>query len=76
VVRRLVPDCHVRFVLSESGSSKGAAMVTAVAARLADQSRQITQTLAELQLTTEQLLEVEARGRCQSQSPESAPGES
>ena len=36
-------------------------MVTAVAYRLADQSRQIIQTLEELQLTTEQLLEVEVQ---------------
>ena len=57
-MRRLVPESDVRFLLSESGSGKGAAMVTAVAYRLADQSRQITQTLEELQLTTEQLLEV------------------
>uniref|UniRef100_A0A674N0P7 Hexokinase-2 n=1 Tax=Takifugu rubripes TaxID=31033 RepID=A0A674N0P7_TAKRU len=35
-VRRLVPDIDVRFLLSESGSGKGAAMVTAVAYRLAD----------------------------------------
>jgi hypothetical protein len=60
-VRRLVPDSDVRFLLSESGSAKGAAMVTAVAYRLADQSRQIIQTLEELQLTTEQLLEVEVQ---------------
>lgn len=57
-VRRLVPDSDVRFLLSESGSGKGAAMVTAVAYRLADQSRQIAQTLSEFRLTTEQLLEV------------------
>lgn len=57
-VRHLVPDSDVRFLLSESGSGKGAAMVTAVAYRLADQSRQIVQTLAEFRLTTEQLLEV------------------
>uniref|UniRef100_A0AAQ5XCF5 hexokinase n=1 Tax=Amphiprion ocellaris TaxID=80972 RepID=A0AAQ5XCF5_AMPOC len=57
-VRRLVPDSDVRFLLSESGSGKGAAMVTAVAYRLAEQSRQIAQILSEFRLTTEQLLEV------------------
>ncbi|KAJ0056179.1 hypothetical protein NL108_003473, partial [Boleophthalmus pectinirostris] len=62
-VRRLVPDSDVRFLLSESGSGKGAAMVTAVAYRLAEQSRQIAQTLAEFRLTTEQLLEVKKRMR-------------
>lgn len=57
-VRRLVPESDVRFLLSESGSGKGAAMVTAVAYRLAERSRQIAQTLSEFRLTTEQLLEV------------------
>uniref|UniRef100_A0A674MK90 Hexokinase-2 n=1 Tax=Takifugu rubripes TaxID=31033 RepID=A0A674MK90_TAKRU len=38
-VRRLVPDIDVRFLLSESGSGKGAAMVTAVAYRLAEEER-------------------------------------
>uniref|UniRef100_W5K7J3 Hexokinase-2 n=1 Tax=Astyanax mexicanus TaxID=7994 RepID=W5K7J3_ASTMX len=37
MVRRLVPDCDVRFLRSEDGSGKGAAMVTAVAYRLAEQ---------------------------------------
>ncbi|XP_048864993.1 hexokinase-1 [Brienomyrus brachyistius] len=62
-VRRLVPDSDVRFLLSESGSGKGAAMVTAVAYRLADQSRQIAQTLAEFRLTKEQLLDVKRKMR-------------
>uniref|UniRef100_UPI003AB02106 hexokinase-1-like isoform X6 n=1 Tax=Centroberyx gerrardi TaxID=166262 RepID=UPI003AB02106 len=62
-VRRLVPDSDVRFLLSESGSSKGAAMVTAVAYRLADQARQIEQTLAEFRLSKGQLLEVKKRMR-------------
>uniref|UniRef100_A0A8D2ZSG4 Hexokinase-2 n=1 Tax=Scophthalmus maximus TaxID=52904 RepID=A0A8D2ZSG4_SCOMX len=62
-VRRLVPDSDIRFLLSESGSAKGAAMVTAVAYRLADQSRQIAETLTEFRLTTEQLLEVKKRMR-------------
>uniref|UniRef100_A0A6Q2Y744 Hexokinase-2 n=1 Tax=Esox lucius TaxID=8010 RepID=A0A6Q2Y744_ESOLU len=62
-VRRLVPDSDVRFLLSESGSAKGAAMVTAVAYRLADQARQIAQTLAEFCLSQAQLLEVKTRMR-------------
>uniref|UniRef100_H2M357 hexokinase n=1 Tax=Oryzias latipes TaxID=8090 RepID=H2M357_ORYLA len=41
VVRRLLPECHVRFVLSDSGSSKGAALVSAVAQRLTSQSRKV-----------------------------------
>ncbi|KAM9846270.1 hexokinase-2-like [Aulostomus maculatus] len=38
-VRRLAPQCDITFLLSEDGSGKGAAMVTAVAQRLALQSR-------------------------------------
>lgn len=41
VLRRLIPDCHVRFCLSDSGSSKGAALVTAVAQRLASKRQQV-----------------------------------
>uniref|UniRef100_A0A672Z8Y1 hexokinase n=1 Tax=Sphaeramia orbicularis TaxID=375764 RepID=A0A672Z8Y1_9TELE len=67
-VRRLVPDSDVRFLLSESGSGKGAAMVTAVAYRLAEQSRHIAETLAEFRLTTEQLLEVKRRMRVEIQN--------
>ncbi|XP_073690087.1 hexokinase HKDC1 [Garra rufa] len=63
VVRHLVPDCHVRFVLSESGSAKGAAMVTAVAQRLASQRKEIDDTLAAFALSPTQLQEVKARMR-------------
>ena len=63
ILRRLVPDCDVRFLLSESGSGKGAAMVTAVAYRLAEQHRQIEETLAHFHLTKEMLLEVKKRMR-------------
>ncbi|KAG9330231.1 hypothetical protein JZ751_026032, partial [Albula glossodonta] len=62
-VRRLVPESDVRFLLSESGSGKGAAMVTAVAYRLADQTRQIAETLAEFCLSKDQLLEIKKRMR-------------
>lgn len=62
-VRRLVPDSDVRFFLSESGSAKGAAMVTAVAYRLTEQARQIQQTMAEFRLSKAQLLEVKKRMR-------------
>lgn len=63
--RRLVPDSEVRFLLSESGSGKGAAMVTAVAYRLAEQHRLIDETLAEFKLTHEQLLQVKKRMRAE-----------
>ncbi|XP_062375461.1 hexokinase-1-like [Sardina pilchardus] len=62
-VRRLVPDSDVRFLLSESGSGKGAAMVTAWAYRLADQTRQIEETLDQFRLSKTQLLEVKKRMR-------------
>ncbi|XP_069579161.1 hexokinase-4-like isoform X2 [Brachyistius frenatus] len=39
VVRLLAPKCDITFLVSEDGSGKGAAMVTAVAQRLALQSR-------------------------------------
>ncbi|XP_059755082.1 hexokinase-1 [Balaenoptera ricei] len=64
-LRRLVPDCDVRFLLSESGSGKGAAMVTAVAYRLAEQHRQIEETLAHFSLTKDMLLEVKRRMRAE-----------
>lgn len=38
-VRRLAPECDISFLVSEDGSGKGAAMVTAVAQRIALQSR-------------------------------------
>lgn len=60
-MRRLVPDCDVRFLRSEDGSGKGAAMVTAVAYRLADQHRARQKTLESLKLSREQLLEVKRR---------------
>ncbi|KAM6265498.1 hexokinase-1 [Porphyrio hochstetteri] len=63
--RRLVPDSEVRFLLSESGSGKGAAMVTAVAYRLSEQHRLIDETLAEFKLTHEQLLQVKRRMRAE-----------
>ncbi|XP_006880884.1 PREDICTED: hexokinase-2 [Elephantulus edwardii] len=60
-LRRLVPDCDIRFLLSEDGSGKGAAMVTAVAYRLADQHRARQKILEPLKLNLEQLLEIKRR---------------
>uniref|UniRef100_A0A6I8NAR5 Hexokinase-2 n=1 Tax=Ornithorhynchus anatinus TaxID=9258 RepID=A0A6I8NAR5_ORNAN len=62
-LRRLVPDCDVRFMRSEDGSGKGAAMVTAVAHRLADQQRARQETLEALRLSPDQLLDVKRRLR-------------
>ncbi|XP_020495919.1 hexokinase HKDC1 [Labrus bergylta] len=63
VVRRLLPECHVRFVLSDSGSSKGAALVSAVAQRLASRKRQVDETLCPFRLSREQLQLVKAKMR-------------
>ncbi|CAJ0961330.1 unnamed protein product [Ranitomeya imitator] len=61
VVRRLLPNCDVRFLLSESGSGKGAAMVTAVACRLLSQRKQIDEVLEQLQISDEKLVEIKLR---------------
>ncbi|NWZ12047.1 HXK1 protein, partial [Agelaius phoeniceus] len=58
VVRRLVPTCDVRFLLSQSGSGRGAAMVTAVARRLAAQRRRLDAALAPFLLPPSILQEV------------------
>ncbi|XP_074965836.1 hexokinase HKDC1-like isoform X3 [Phalacrocorax aristotelis] len=63
VVRRLVPNCDVRFLLSVSGSGKGAAVVTAVAYRLAAQRKQIDATLAPFLLSLDALREVKKKMR-------------
>lgn len=61
MVRRLVPDCDVRFLQSQCGSGKGAAMVTAVAYRLAAQNAERQRILDTMCLSREQLLEVKRR---------------
>ncbi|XP_059586553.1 hexokinase-2 isoform X1 [Alligator mississippiensis] len=63
MVRKLLPDCDIRFIRSEDGSGKGAAMVTAVAYRLAAQHKARQKTLEALKLSQEQLLEVKKRMR-------------
>lgn len=60
-----MPDSDVRFLLSESGSGKGAAMVTAVAYRLAEQHRQIEETLSRFRLSKETLMEVKRKLRAE-----------
>ncbi|KAM6931419.1 hexokinase-2 [Xenentodon cancila] len=61
MLRRLVPDCDVRFLQSQDGSGKGSAMVTAVAYRLAAQHTERQRILDTLRLSREQLLEVKSR---------------
>ncbi|XP_030057665.1 hexokinase-2 isoform X2 [Microcaecilia unicolor] len=62
-VRRLVPDCDVRFIRSEDGSGKGAAMITAVAYRLAAQQKARQETLQAFKLSFDQLLMVKKKMR-------------
>lgn len=61
MVRRLAPDCDVRFLQSQCGSGKGAAMVTAVAYRVAAQRAERQRILDTLRFSCEQLLEVKKR---------------
>ncbi|XP_067391466.1 hexokinase-3-like [Emydura macquarii macquarii] len=60
LVTQLAPECEVTLVPAEDGSGRGAAMVTAVASRLAAQRLQISQTLAPLQLAPDALRQVQA----------------
>ncbi|XP_066495316.1 hexokinase-2 [Tiliqua scincoides] len=62
-VQRLLPECNIRFVRSEDGSGKGAAMVTAVAYRLAAQHKARQKILDPLRLDLQQLLEIKKRMR-------------
>ncbi|NXQ29202.1 HXK1 protein, partial [Alaudala cheleensis] len=57
-VRRLVPMCDVRFLLSGEGSGRGAALVTAVALRLASQRRRIHSALGPFLLPPDTLRQV------------------
>ncbi|XP_040218119.1 hexokinase HKDC1-like [Rana temporaria] len=61
VVRRLVPNCDVRFLLSECGSGRGAAMVTAVACRLLTQRKEIDEVLDVFRASDEKLADIKQR---------------
>ncbi|PIO14674.1 hypothetical protein AB205_0169210, partial [Aquarana catesbeiana] len=61
VVRRLVPNCDVRFLLSECGSGRGAAMVTAVACRLMTQRKEIDEVLDMFRVSDEKLADIKQR---------------
>lgn len=63
MVRQLVPDCDVRFLQSQCGSGKGAAMVTAVAYRYAAQQAERQAILDTFRLSRQKLLEVKNRMR-------------
>lgn len=60
-----MPTCDVRFLLSESGSGRGAAMVTAVARRVATQRQRLDATLAPFLLPLGTLGEVRDKMRAE-----------
>ncbi|XP_039557703.1 hexokinase-3 isoform X1 [Passer montanus] len=60
VSRLLSPECMATILPSRDGSGRGAAMVTAVALRLASQRRVVDEVLAPLRLTRDDLVKVQA----------------
>ncbi|NXD01908.1 HXK3 protein, partial [Certhia familiaris] len=75
VSRLLSPECMPTLLPSRDGSGRGAAMVTAVALRLAAQRREVDEVLAPLRLTHADLEKVQAlmreemeRGLCKETS--------
>ncbi|NXQ54300.1 HXK3 protein, partial [Anthoscopus minutus] len=60
VSRLLSPECMATFLPSRDGSGRGAAMVTAVALRLAAQRREVNEVLAPLRLSHADLEKVQA----------------
>lgn len=64
-VRRLVPACEVRFLPSQAGSGRGAAVVAAVARRLAAQRRRLDTALAALLLPPAILRELRDKMRAE-----------
>ncbi|NWV13365.1 HXK2 protein, partial [Ptilonorhynchus violaceus] len=60
VSKLLAPECTATFLPSRDGSGRGAAMVTAVALRLAAQRREVNEVLAPLRLNRADLEKVQA----------------
>ncbi|MEE6479818.1 hypothetical protein FKM82_012383 [Ascaphus truei] len=58
-LQSLAPRCQVKFLVSEDGSGKGTAIVTAVAQRLAAQRNRINKVLAPFHLSQTKLKEVQ-----------------
>ncbi|XP_061216214.1 hexokinase-3 [Neopsephotus bourkii] len=56
----LAPECTITLLPSVDGTGRGAAMVTAVALRLAEQRREVDQLLAPLRLSLSELQRVQA----------------
>ncbi|OCT88688.1 hypothetical protein XELAEV_18017318mg [Xenopus laevis] len=64
-LQHLAPECQIKFLISEDGSGKGTAIVTAVAKRLAAQRHQIDDILAPFQLSQAKLEEVKSQMRAE-----------
>ncbi|XP_072257136.1 hexokinase-3 [Pyxicephalus adspersus] len=62
-LEELAPGCQIRFLVSEDGSGKGTAIVTAVAQRLAAQRKHIDNILAPFCMSLAKLKEVQSRMR-------------
>uniref|UniRef100_A0A4W3HBH5 Hexokinase-2 n=1 Tax=Callorhinchus milii TaxID=7868 RepID=A0A4W3HBH5_CALMI len=62
-IKLLTPDVEFKFLLSDDGSSKGAALLTAVATRLAAQRYEINKILNPFKLTHEKLTNLKQRIR-------------
>ncbi|XP_054498907.1 hexokinase-3 isoform X1 [Agelaius phoeniceus] len=60
VSRLLAPECMATILASRDGSGRGAAMVTAVALRLAAQRHAVDEVLAPLRLSRDDLVKVQA----------------
>ncbi|XP_066416531.1 hexokinase-3 [Molothrus aeneus] len=60
VSRLLAPECMATILASRDGSGRGAAMVTAVALRLAAQRHAVNEVLAPLRLSRDDLVKVQA----------------
>uniref|UniRef100_A0A8C5IHF1 Hexokinase-2 n=1 Tax=Junco hyemalis TaxID=40217 RepID=A0A8C5IHF1_JUNHY len=59
VSRLLAPECMATILASRDGSGRGAAMVTAVALRLAAQRRAVNEVLGPLRLSRDDLVKVQ-----------------
>ncbi|XP_040200337.1 hexokinase-3 isoform X1 [Rana temporaria] len=62
-LKELAPGCQIKFLVSEDGSGKGTAIVTAVAQRLATQRKHINEILAPFLMSLAKLKEVQSRMR-------------
>lgn len=62
-MKELAPGCQIKFLVSEDGSGKGTAIVTAVAQRLAAQRKHINEVLAPFIMSHAKLKEVQSRMR-------------